>query len=239
MDKIFKYNYHHTKHPCDSSPCLNGGICSNINSNTEYFCSCYSGFSGESCETPVSTFVKSTTASTSIVKTSPTTATTVTETTATSPTRQTTLAPTQTTPVVAIKANVTCSKYNTIFNIAEENIEINDRAGRCISGSSATPEAFVMNVCHLETTATWRPGVNVIQNCEALAKYAPISTFRYGQIHHRDDVSAILVGCLSEQNGFQIAIQNCDSIPIIMSVVPNSDPNKLNPNDFFRIEVSE
>ncbi len=34
--------------PCQSSPCLNGGICTDV---TDFFvCACTTGFSGDTCE---------------------------------------------------------------------------------------------------------------------------------------------------------------------------------------------
>ena len=43
--------------PCTSSPCINGGVCSNLEGNVAYSCDCPSTYNGVNCEIQGKIFV--------------------------------------------------------------------------------------------------------------------------------------------------------------------------------------
>ena len=48
---ILGYLFHHTAvDPCDSSPCLNSGVCFNSQADNSYRCFCLTGWEGTNCE---------------------------------------------------------------------------------------------------------------------------------------------------------------------------------------------
>ncbi|XP_060591799.1 sushi, nidogen and EGF-like domain-containing protein 1 isoform X1 [Ruditapes philippinarum] len=210
---------------CTSTPCQNGGKCSVSYNSPYYQCSCSNGFTGNQCENnPPTTALPVTSVSVTMdVKTT-----------------QTTTQTTSSTELLTTSPNITlsCSKFSSVFDLAEKAMETNVLAVACPSGNHTSPEAYVLNNCGVQySTYAWKQGYNVRTLCKQIPPYTPVATFEQGAYVPSSSTSGIFIGCLVGSTGFTIAIQRCDQVPQIDHIDFINGTTAGQHGDFYTIEL--
>ncbi|XP_060591801.1 neurogenic locus notch homolog protein 1-like isoform X3 [Ruditapes philippinarum] len=210
---------------CVSSPCKNGGTCHRDYKGIFYRCSCLNGYIGVNCDdNPPTTALPVTSVSVTMdVKTT-----------------QTTTQTTSSTELLTTSPNITlsCSKFSSVFDLAEKAMETNVLAVACPSGNHTSPEAYVLNNCGVQySTYAWKQGYNVRTLCKQIPPYTPVATFEQGAYVPSSSTSGIFIGCLVGSTGFTIAIQRCDQVPQIDHIDFINGTTAGQHGDFYTIEL--
>ncbi|XP_062598599.1 uncharacterized protein LOC134260031 [Saccostrea cucullata] len=156
----------------------------------------------------------------------PSTPTTIPVTTTTTPT---------TTTVPPLNVSHTCNGLEFVQTVAIGKTVIHPEAGLCTDGTQSQSEALVLKTCHSAAPATWSKGYNVMQNCQRIPKYTPVSTFVFGMYPMDGSaMSGVFIKCTSD--GFQMSVQVCGHGPLIFNIHTGAgSQGRENANNYYTV----
>ncbi|XP_062576400.1 uncharacterized protein LOC134238288 [Saccostrea cucullata] len=160
--------------------------------------------------------------------TTPTTTTTIKPTT-------TTVAPSTTSRPIMLNISNSCDHLLFVRSLAIGKPLVSSDAGRCTDLTNSQSEALLLATCGAEPPKMWTQGQNVMQNCNRIPKFTPISTFLFGQYATDGTaLSGVFIKCTAE--GFQMAAQICGHGPQIFELRSEVGKTRENADSYYIVQ---
>ncbi|KAL4216945.1 hypothetical protein ACF0H5_023403 [Mactra antiquata] len=113
-----------------------------------------------------------------------------------------------------------CDRMCTIGSVGRAQSMSSNITAVCLTGSHSGNEALPIVCCDLKAQTSWIKGAKVVDVCASRdVKYTPVAAFVNGEYVRGS--AGILLDC--KVNGFQMAVQSCDSPPSVAGVSSHKD----------------